>query len=61
MKKISNNDLIRKLDFSQNSKPAYVSNTKTISDVGFRTFMSDVITKDEVRKSEFLKTVTVKS
>ena len=61
MKKISNNDLIRKLDYTPNQKPAFVSNVKSINDLGFRMFVADVIKNDEGRKSDFLKKVIDKN
>lgn len=61
MKKVTNNDLIRKLDFNQPAaNPAYVSNIKTISDQGFRSFIAEVIIKDEERKSLFMKKIVKK-
>lgn len=60
MKKISNNDLLRKLDFTTDQKPAFVSNVKSIDDSGFRMFVADVIKNDESRKSEFLRQVAAK-
>jgi len=60
MKKKSNNDIIRKLDFNQPvGKLAYISNIKTISDQGFRSFIAEVISKDEERKSMFIKKISL--
>lgn len=61
MKKFSNSDLIRKLDFAlPPGKPAYVSNLKTVTDEGFRGFISEMISKDEKRKADFTQKVSSK-
>lgn len=54
MKKITNADIIRKIDFSETAKPAYVETFKTVNDQGFKNFLSSVISKDETRRQKFV-------
>lgn len=62
MKRTTNADLIRKLDYSSgNYNQAYVSNVKTIEDEGFRNFLGNLIKEDENRKQEFAKKKAIKA
>lgn len=51
MKRINNNDLLKKLDSKAvNPKPA--SQLSTIADQGFRSYMADIIVSDKKRRDE---------
>lgn len=55
MKKVTNADLIRKIDYSESKKPAFIETFKTIQDSGFRSYMADIILKDERRRKSFVE------
>lgn len=56
--KISNGELLLKLESNQaNTKLAYVSNIKTITDQGIRNIIGDIIAKDEQRRISFVNKV----
>jgi len=62
MKRLSNADLIRKLDYSEgNYQQAYVSNAKNVQDEGFRHFLGSTIKEDEKRRAEFEKQKAIKA
>lgn len=62
MKRTTNADLIRKLDYSSgNYQQAYISNMKTVEDQGFRNFLGNLINEDEKRRQDFLKKKAIKA
>lgn len=54
-KKISHSELIRHLDTPKTKTPLFTESIRTLSDEGFRNYISEVEKVDKKRRADFVK------